>query len=181
MCTMLNPGSYRNMFENTRPVLVAGGDGSVIAQNKPSRRLLGPGTGKLCWDVMGKLDDSEMLPCREGCVVRLLSAGMDCSQHTQLKLQGQRHQLSCIPANGVVVCMLSPMGSETPKTWQVLSPREQEILELLAAGETTSSVADQLGVGESTVRTHVERMRSKLGVNTRAAVVAEGFRLGYLD
>ena len=77
--------------------------------------------------------------------------------------------------------MLSPMGSEAPKTWQLLSPREQEILELLADGETTSSVADQLGVGASTVRTHVERMRSKLGVNTRAAVVAEGFRLGYLD
>jgi DNA-binding CsgD family transcriptional regulator len=178
---MHNPGSYRNMFENTRPVIVAGGDGSVIAQNKPSRRLLGPGTGKLCWDVMGKLFDTETLPCREGCVGKLLSAGMDCSQHTQLKLQGQRHQLSCIPANGIVVCMLSPMGSEEPKTWQALSPREQEILELLAEGETTSSAADHLGVGASTVRTHVERMRSKLGVNTRAAVVAEGFRLGYLD
>jgi len=73
------------------------------------------------------------------------------------------------------------MGSEIPKTWQALSPREQEILELLAEGETTSSIAEHLGVGASTVRTHVERMRSKLSVNTRAAVVAEGFRLGYLD
>lgn len=178
---MLNPGSYRNTFSDTHPVIVAGGDGNVIAQNKPARRLLGSGTGKYCWDVMGKLNDSETLPCREGCVLRLLAAGMDCSHQTQFKLSGQRHQLSCIPANGVVVCMLSPMGSESPKAWQVLSPREQEILLLLADGETTSSVAKRLGVGDSTVRTHVERMRSKLNVSTRAAVVAEGFRLGYLD
>ena len=178
---MLNPGSYHSMFENTRPVVVAGEDGVVIAQNKPARRLMGPGTGKFCWEVVGKLDDSEMLPCREGCAVRLLAVGMDCSQHTQVKLHGQRHQLSCIPANGVVVCMLSPMGSESPKAWQSLSPREQEILLMLADGETTASAAARLGVCESTVRTHVERMRSKLSVNTRAAVVAEGFRLGYLD
>ena len=178
---MLNPASYRNMFDNTRPVVIAGGDGSVIAQNKPARRLLGPGAGEYCWDVMDRLDDTEMLPCREGCVVKLLSVGMDCSQNTQFKLGGQRHQLSCVPVNGMVVCTMSPMGSEAPKAWQALSPREQEILLLHAEGETTSSVAERLGVGESTVRTHVERMRSKLNVNTRAAVVAEGFRLGYLD
>jgi len=178
---MLNPGAYQNMFESSRPVIVAGGDGSIIAQNKPARRLLGSGTGKYCWDVMGRLADTEMLPCREGCVRKLLAVGMDCSQNTQFKLSGQRHQLSCIPVNGVVVSMLNPLGSESLKSWQTLSPREQEVLLLLADGETTGSVAERLGVGESTVRTHVERMRSKLGVNTRAAVVAEGFRLGYLD
>jgi len=122
-----------------------------------------------------------MLPCRKGCVLKLLAVGMDCSQNTQFKVSGQRHQLSCIPVNGVVVCMLNHMGSESPKSWQTLSPREQEVLLLLADGETTASVAGRLGVGESTVRTHVERMRSKLNVNKRAAVVAEGFRLGYLD
>jgi DNA-binding CsgD family transcriptional regulator len=64
--------------------------------------------------------------------------------------------------------------------WQSLTPREREILALLADGETTSSTAALMGIRESTVRTHVERMRIKLSVNTRAAVVAEGFRLGYL-
>ena len=179
---MLNPGSYNNLFDDARPVIVAAGeDGGVIAQNKLARRMLGPGAGKYCWDVMGKLKDAEMLPCREGCVARLLALGMDCSQHTHFKLGGQRHHLSCIPINGVVVCVLSRRGSESPKAWQSLSPRELEILLLLADGETTSSVADRLGVGESTVRTHIERMRNKLNANTRAAVVAEGFRLGYLD
>ena len=80
--------------------------------------------------------------------------------------------------------MLSPMNGESGdsgKSLESLSPREREILLLLADGETTATAANRLGVCESTVRTHVERMRSKLCVNTRAAVVAEGFRLGYLD
>jgi DNA-binding CsgD family transcriptional regulator len=52
---------------------------------------------------------------------------------------------------------------------------------LLAAGEITSSMAERLEIRESTVRTHVEKMRDKFGVSTRAALVALGFRLGYLD
>ena len=179
---MLKASSY--MSDDLRPVIVTGGDGTVIAQNKPARRVLGPGTGKHCWDVMGKMDGAKRLPCRRGCALELLASGMDYSQDAQFKLGGTLHHLSCTPSNGVVVCMLSPMNNENSgsgRFLQSLSPREREILLLLADGETTSSAADRLGVGESTVRTHVERMRSKLCVNTRAAVVAEGFRLGYLD
>jgi len=83
--------------------------------------------------------------------------------------------------NGVVVSMLGTVSSEAPNALQSLSARERQILQLVANGDNTSSVATRLGISESTVRTHVEKMRSKLGVNTRAAVVAEGFRLGYLD
>jgi len=71
--------------------------------------------------------------------------------------------------------------NQPPRLIQPLSPRERQILTLLANGETTASAANHLGVCESTVRTHVERMRSKLSANTRAAIVAEGFRLGYLS
>jgi DNA-binding CsgD family transcriptional regulator len=176
---MLKTGSYA--FDDTRPVIVTGGDGTVISQNKPARRMLGPGTGKMCWDVVGKLDGARRLPCRRGCVLELMASGTDESQESQFNLDGERHHLTCTPTNGVVVSMLSPMNGQSPRRLESLSPREREILTLLADGETTSSAADRLGVCESTVRTHVERMRSKLCVTTRAAVVAEGFRLGYLD
>ena len=177
------PKAVGQRFDDSRPVVVAGGDGVVIAQNKPARRVLGPGTGKYCWEVMGKLDvdDGETLPCQRGCVMELLASGMDCSEHGQFKLGGKYHNISCVPVNGMVVSTLSPTSNEQPKVWQALSPREREILLLLADGETTSSAAIRLGVCESTVRTHVEKMRNKLSVTTRAAVVAEGFRLGYLD
>ena len=176
---MLKVSSYGS--DDSRPVMVTGQDGTVIAQNKPARRILGPATGKYCWNVMGKLEGARKLPCRRGCALELLACGAESSHDSEFKLDGKRHQLSCTPTNGVVVCMLSPMNGASPKLLEALSPRERDILQLLADGETTSTAADRLGVCESTVRTHVERMRSKLSVTTRAAVVAEGFRLGYLD
>lgn len=167
-------------FENSVSVVVAGDDGRVISQNPRARTLLGSGTGKFCWDVFANLPEAEQLPCRQGCVLELLEKGMDCTQHTELKVSGIRHELTCIPVERTAVCLLGQIRKDAKTIWKTLSPREQEILVMLANGETNGTMSAQLGVSESTVRTHVERMRSKLCVNTRAAMVAEGFRLGYL-
>ncbi len=161
-------------------VVVASKDGTLISQNAPARRLMGGGSGKLCWQVVGGLQNTEGLPCQRGCVGRLIAEGLNQTQHADIKLAGRRHHLTCIPVDDVAVCMLRAEGEQQPKKWEILTAREQEVLELLAAGETTSSVAEKLSIGESTVRTHVEKMRDKLGVGTRAALVALGFRLGYL-
>jgi DNA-binding CsgD family transcriptional regulator len=162
-------------------VVIAQRDGTVITQNAPARRLMGAGRGGSCWNVVGGLKCAEGLPCATGCVGELLAAGVERSRHTHFTLTGQRHHLSCIPVDGVVVCMLSHGTGERPETYEDLTPREQDVLETLADGETTHSAAKQLGIRESTLRTHVEKMRIKLGVNTRAALVALGFRLGYLS
>ena len=76
--------------------------------------------------------------------------------------------------------MLTHASATPPETWQTLTPRECDVLELLAAGETSASAAEALGLSESTVRTHVEKMLTKLDASNRAALVAHGFRLGYL-
>ncbi len=112
----------REMFEDTRGVVIAGNDGKVIAQNRPARHLLGAGTGKFCWEVVGGLDNAENLPCRHGCVMELLARGMDSSQHTEFKVCGIRHQLTCIPVDGVAVCLLGQMGSDARTIWKTLSP-----------------------------------------------------------
>lgn len=170
-----------DMLDDIRPVVIAGVDGKVIAQNKSARRMLGPGTGKYCWDVVGKMEKTKKLPCHQGCVIKLLASGLD-SQEVQFTQAGKTRHISCRPVNGVVVCMFSSEGHEVSKTkWPSLSTREREILAMLAEGYTTSSTADRLGVRESTIRTHVERIRSKLCVTTRAAAVAEGFRFGFLE
>ena len=169
------------MSSEAPAVVVAKRDGTVMTQNAPARRLMGPGKGSPCWDVVGGLKRAEGLPCERGCVGALLNAGVEHSQHNRLKLAGERHHLTCIPVGELVVCMLSPGSDMPPKKWQLLTAREQEVLQLLSVGETTSSAAVSLGISESTVRTHVEKMRTKLGVGTRAALVALAFRLGYLD
>jgi len=53
-----------------------------------------------------------------------------------------------------------------------LSPREQQILDLLAAGETDKAIAQKLGVSFWTVRTHVGALLRKLGVRNRTEAVA---------
>lgn len=61
-----------------------------------------------------------------------------------------------------------------------LSPRELEVLEMVAAGATNRDVAARLFVSEATVKTHLLHVYAKLGVNDRAAAVAEGFHRGLL-
>jgi DNA-binding NarL/FixJ family response regulator len=61
-----------------------------------------------------------------------------------------------------------------------LSPRELEILELVARGTTNREAAKRLFISEATVKTHLLHIYAKLGVNDRAAAVATGFDRGLL-
>jgi len=54
-----------------------------------------------------------------------------------------------------------------------LSPREQEVLDLLAKGYLYKEIAEQLAISYGTVHTHVERIFKKLHVRSRAQAVAK--------
>jgi len=62
-----------------------------------------------------------------------------------------------------------------------LSPRERQILGLLADGRTQRQIADELVISSKTVATHIQHVLSKLGVNTRAQAVAMAFRKGLVE
>ncbi|MDE3024861.1 MAG: response regulator transcription factor [Acidobacteriota bacterium] len=61
-----------------------------------------------------------------------------------------------------------------------LSPREREILQLVAEGETNAEIGARLGIGRETVKTMLYRSFEKLGVRRRSEAVAEAQRLGLL-
>ncbi|MGJ0390095.1 response regulator transcription factor [Microbacterium sp. CGR1] len=61
-----------------------------------------------------------------------------------------------------------------------LSSREIEVLELVAAGRSNSEVAEQLFVSETTVKSHLAHIFSKLDVTSRTAAVSEARRKGIL-
>lgn len=161
-------------------IVVAREDGRLVALDAGARRLLGDALGRECWRAVGALGDAEGLPCRTGCVRALLERGSMAAQHARVVLRGVRYSLSCMSVEGRVVCLLSPAAEQRPATWQQLSAREREVLALLSEGHTSAAIAARLGVSAATVRTHVEHMRAKLGVGTRAALVARGFALGLL-
>ncbi len=52
-----------------------------------------------------------------------------------------------------------------------LSPREVEILEILAAGQSNKEIARRLGISPNTVKTHVARVYEKLGVRRRVQAI----------
>jgi DNA-binding NarL/FixJ family response regulator len=61
-----------------------------------------------------------------------------------------------------------------------LTPRELAILRLVAEGLGTSDIAGRLYLGESTVKTHLNRIFRKLGVSNRTQALAEANKLGLL-
>jgi len=63
----------------------------------------------------------------------------------------------------------------------LLTPRELEVLGLVADGATNRAAGDRLHLSEGTVKTHLLSIYAKLGVGDRASAVAEGFRRGLLD
>lgn len=62
-----------------------------------------------------------------------------------------------------------------------LTPRELEVLALVAEGLSNAEVGARLFIGEATVKTYLLRTFAKLGVNDRTAAVTAAYRLGLLS
>ena len=61
-----------------------------------------------------------------------------------------------------------------------LTPREQEVLQLLAEGLPNKSIADKLGISEHTVKFHINSILGKLGAQSRTEAVTRATRLGLI-
>jgi DNA-binding NarL/FixJ family response regulator len=62
-----------------------------------------------------------------------------------------------------------------------LSPREIEVLKLIAVGKSNKEIGDQLFIGEATVKGHVTNILSKLTANDRAHAVSIGLKRGIIS
>ncbi|MFB9238924.1 response regulator [Plantactinospora siamensis] len=72
------------------------------------------------------------------------------------------------------------MGRLRAPAQEPLSPRELEVLTLIARGRSNREAAADLFISEATVKTHLLHAYGKLGVNDRAAAVAVAFQRGLL-
>jgi DNA-binding NarL/FixJ family response regulator len=85
--------------------------------------------------------------------------------------QGQS-SLSAPVASVLLKRMQQPEGA--------LTPREAEIIELLAGGLSNRELGRKLYVSETTIKTHLLHIYRKLGVETRSAAIAEASRRGWI-
>ena len=69
---------------------------------------------------------------------------------------------------------LSPSGPQ-------LSPREQEVLDLLAEGLGVSQISRRLFISDSTTKTHISKLYEKLGAGNRAQAIMAALKLGLIQ
>jgi DNA-binding NarL/FixJ family response regulator len=62
-----------------------------------------------------------------------------------------------------------------------LTEREIDVLRLIGAGNGNKQIADQLAIGEATVKSHVTNILSKLGANDRSHAVTIGLKRGIIE
>ncbi|HET8627460.1 MAG TPA: alpha/beta fold hydrolase [Thermomicrobiales bacterium] len=100
-------------------------------------------------------------------------------------LEGDQH----LPYIGDVAALIGaidgflraePAREPPPGPPPALTPRECEVLGLLAEGLPNREIAARLSLSEKTVNSHLARIFTKLGVNTRSAAAAYAFRHGYV-
>jgi DNA-binding NarL/FixJ family response regulator len=66
-------------------------------------------------------------------------------------------------------------------TDDALTEREIDVLRLIGAGNSNKQIADQLSIGEATVKSHVTNILSKLGANDRAHSVTIALKRGIIE
>ena len=160
-------------------VVISQRDGAVVEQNLQARSLLGPIVGRPCWAALCGACGAQLMPCHDDCVGQLADAGVDHATVHTVEMGGRRYTLCCVPAGELVVTTLTG-AHEAAEPWERPTPRELQVLRLLADGLTNPDIAAALGVAEKTVRAHVEHLRGKLTVPTRAALVARAFKMKLL-
>jgi DNA-binding NarL/FixJ family response regulator len=75
--------------------------------------------------------------------------------------------------------LLRPDSSpDLPPLPEPLTPREQEVLQLLAEGLPNKAIARQLEISDHTVKFHVNAIMGKLGAQSRTEAVVRATRLG---
>jgi DNA-binding NarL/FixJ family response regulator len=83
----------------------------------------------------------------------------------------QHHLVAAVAATGPEEAAAEPLPDG-------LTPREAEVVSLIAAGLSNAEIADRLVITEATVKSHVNHLFGKTGVRDRAQAVAYAYRNG---
>jgi PAS domain S-box-containing protein len=157
-------------------------------------RWLNPAALELLGDVRGRQQSSVVAPeqvreARESFTRKLL--GTERSTDASVVVlgpEGERVQvdISSVPLHdggrivGVFGIVAHRKASTPPDPHPHLTPRQNQILHLLAHGRSTTQIADELHLSVDTVRNHIRRMLRALNAHSRIEALAVAHREGIL-
>jgi DNA-binding NarL/FixJ family response regulator len=147
-------------------VLLAGGD--------PRAALTALRRAWMTWQEV----DAPYEAARVRVLVGLACRALDDGDSAAMELDAARQvfrQLGAVPDLDRVETLL---GRQPVDGSAGLSPRELDVLRLVAAGRTNQAIATELVLSEKTVERHVSNILTKLGVRSRTAAAAYAFQHG---
>lgn len=189
---------YRALFDSLpQGVLMLAPDGAVESVNVPAERLLGRSAAALIGRPLPAALNPEGLPVtadnvRDQVVAwRHRSSGDECLLRVRwqpLRRHGERTPLAMSvllsPVDAVVTAdsTASPTTTSTGPAREAiaLTPREREVLALLAEGNDVRQIASRMQVQVSTVRGYVKSVLGKFGVHSQLQAVVLAGRAGLL-
>ncbi|HSP09984.1 MAG TPA: response regulator transcription factor [Candidatus Dormibacteraeota bacterium] len=80
-----------------------------------------------------------------------------------------------------VIASLLNKRRETETQLERLTPREKEVLRLMAEGTSSRDIAEKLGISYTTVRTHIRSLGSKLGVHSKLEAIVKARELALVE
>ncbi len=109
-------------------------------------------------------------------ILWILSQNKDLAGESQAFIQGLLNLLDPLRKYS----QISKTEIERLTTAALISAREQEVLTLLSAGYSNREIADELSISESTVKTHLENIYTKLNVNSRIQAITRARELNLI-
>ena len=127
-------------------------------------------------------DEHVVEALRAGATGFLLKS-MPREQLVERRPRGRPAATRCSPRSCCAGCSTTSSGRAGHRPVPVpgleqLTPREEEVLRLLARGLSNAEIAGTLFLGEGTVKTHVARVLAKLGVRDRVQAVVAAYESG---
>jgi PAS domain S-box-containing protein len=167
-------------------------DLTIVAWNHAAEQLTGvpedEAVGQKCWELLAGHDERGNLVCHRGCATaRLAREGWPVSCQRMLVSGREGHRRVDVSTAAVddgdgqlFLHVLVPRGDVSQRTLSSLTPRQQEVLQLLANGDQAKVIAARLGLAEVTVRNHIRAILGALESHTQLEAIAKARRLQYL-
>ncbi len=187
-----------SVFQSAAALFVFDSDLRVVCWNEAAEQLTGlPAAevvGRACWEVVAGEDDEGGIVCHRGCSrARLVREGRGvASTEFYARTSEGRRRLSfeTIVARGDAGPLFLHLMREAPPPERDvaaplgppprLTPRQCEILGLIGEGQPVKTVAQRLGLMETTVRNHVRLLLIALGAHSQLEAVARARMFGLI-